>query len=67
MAENEQSDLIQQRKKKLQAIIDLGYEAYPRKYDVTHTVPQIVAEYSALTAEELAAPARFPSGWRAAS
>ena len=55
MAENEQSDLIQQRKKKLQAIVDLGYEAYPRKYDVTHTIPQIAAEYSALTAEELAA------------
>ena len=55
MSENELSDLIQQRKKKLQAIVDLGYEAYPRKYDVTHAVPQIVAEYAALSAEELAA------------
>ncbi len=55
MSENEFSDLIQQRKKKLQAIVDLGYEAYPRKYDVTHTIPQIVAEYGALSAEELAA------------
>jgi len=53
--ENELSDLIQQRKKKLQAIVDLGYEAYPRKYDVTHAVPQIVAEYGALSGEELAA------------
>ena len=55
MPENELSDLIQQRKKKLQAIVDLGYEAYPRKYDVTHAVPQIVAEYGALSGEELAA------------
>ena len=55
MSENEFSDLIQQRKKKLQAIVDLGYEAYPRKYDVTHTIPQIVAEDAALSAEELAA------------
>jgi len=55
VSENEFSDLIQQRKKKLQAIVDLGYEAYPRKYDVTHTIPQIVAEDAALSAEELAA------------
>ncbi len=55
MPENEDSDLIQQRKKKLQAIVDLGYEAYPRKYEVTHTIPRIVAEYAALTAEDLAA------------
>jgi lysyl-tRNA synthetase class 2 len=53
--ENEDSDLIQQRKKKLQAIVDLGYEAYPRKFDATQTIPQIVAEYAGLAAEELAA------------
>ena len=55
MPENEQSDLIQQREKKLQAIIDLGFEAYPRKYDVTHAIPQIVAEYAAISGEQLAA------------
>jgi len=55
VSENELSDLIQQRKKKLQAIVDQGYEAYPRKYDATHTIPQIVAENAALSAEELAA------------
>ncbi len=54
MPENEQSDLIQQREKKLQAIIDLGFEAYPRKYDVTHAIPQIVAEYAAISGEQLA-------------
>ena len=55
MSENEQSDLIQQREKKLQAIVELGFEAYPRKYDVTHTIPQIVTENSPLSAEQLAA------------
>ncbi|MDR3673909.1 MAG: lysine--tRNA ligase [Acidobacteriota bacterium] len=55
MPENEQSDLIQQREKKLQAIVDLGFEAYPRKYDVTHAIPQIVTENSPLSAEQLAA------------
>jgi lysyl-tRNA synthetase class 2 len=53
--ENELSDLIQQRKKKLQAIVDLGYEAYPRKFDATQTIPQIVAEYTGLSVEDLAA------------
>jgi lysyl-tRNA synthetase class 2 len=53
--ENEQSDLIQQREKKLKAIVDLGFEAYPRKFDATHAIPQIVAEYAALSAESLAA------------
>jgi lysyl-tRNA synthetase class 2 len=53
--ENENSDLIQQRRKKLQAIVELGYEAYPRKCEVTHTLPQIMAEYGPLSAEELAA------------
>ena len=55
MPENDESDLIQQRKKKLQAIVELGFEAYPRKYDVTHPIPQIVAENSPLSAEQLAA------------
>ena len=55
MPENELSDLIQQRRKKLQAIVDHGYEAYPRKYDITHAIPQVVAEYAGSPAEELAA------------
>ena len=55
MPENEQPDLIKQREKKLQAIIDLGFEAYPRKYDPTHAIPQIVGEYAAVPGEALAA------------
>jgi len=55
VSEKELQDLVQQRKKKLQAIVDLGFEAYPRKYDVTHSIPQILRENSPLATEELAA------------
>jgi lysyl-tRNA synthetase class 2 len=55
VSETELSDLIQQRKKKLRAIVGLGYEAYPRKYEVTQALPQIVADNTALSTEELAA------------
>ncbi len=55
MSENEFSDLIQQRRKKLQAIIDQGREPYPRKFDATATVAQVIADYSGLSGDELAA------------
>ncbi len=55
MPENEPSDLIQQREKKLQSIVELGFEAYPRKYEVTHGIPQVIFENTPLSAEELAA------------
>ena len=52
---NEPQDLILQRQKKLQAIMDLGFEPYPRKFETTHTLPEIVARYSGSTAAELEA------------
>jgi lysyl-tRNA synthetase class 2 len=55
VSSNEAESLIQQRRKKLEEIVALGYEPYPRKFDCTHTIPQILAEYSARTAEELSA------------
>jgi len=55
MPTNEPQDLILQRQKKLQAIMDLGFEPYPRKFGTTHTLPEIVARYSRSTAEELEA------------
>ncbi len=54
-AENSTPDFILQRRKKLKAIADLGLEIYPRKVEVTHTIPQILATFSPRTAEELAA------------
>ena len=44
------------RRDKLKQIEALGQEAYPRKYDFTHTIPQILADYSASSGEQLEAP-----------
>ena len=42
------------RREKLKKIEALGQPAYPRKYEFTHTVPQILASYGSQTTEELA-------------
>jgi lysyl-tRNA synthetase, class II len=44
------------RRQKLKQIEALGQTAYRSKYEFTHTIPQILAEYSAKTAEELETP-----------
>jgi lysyl-tRNA synthetase, class II len=51
----ESQELALQRQKKLRAIADLGFELYPRKFDFTHTIPQILSMYSEHPAESLAA------------
>lgn len=51
----DQDDLILQRRKKLRDIVELGFEPYPRKFELSHTPPQIVAGYASRTAEELQA------------
>ncbi|MBI3645899.1 MAG: lysine--tRNA ligase [Acidobacteriales bacterium] len=43
------------RREKLKKIEALGQPVYPRKYEFTYTVPQILAEYSGKTGEELEA------------
>ena len=55
ISSNEGQDLVLQREKKLKAIAGLGFELYPRKFDFSHTVPQILEGYSARTADELVA------------
>lgn len=55
MHAGEQDELIAQRQKKLDAIRELGFEAYPRKYEFTHTIPQVLDGYSSKSAEELQA------------
>jgi len=45
--------IYQLRKDKLKQIEALGQSAYPYRYETTHTIPQIVEEYSAKTKEEL--------------
>jgi lysyl-tRNA synthetase, class II len=50
---SEQQDLAVQRRKKLQALVDLGFDPYPHRYDFTHTLPEILDKYSSRTGEEL--------------
>ncbi|HYK48942.1 MAG TPA: lysine--tRNA ligase [Terriglobales bacterium] len=44
------------RREKLKQIEALGQQAYPRKYEATHTIPGILAEYSDKTGEQLENP-----------
>jgi lysyl-tRNA synthetase, class II len=46
-------NIYEQRRQKLKRIEALGQPVYRSKYDFTHTVPQILADYSAKTAEQL--------------
>jgi lysyl-tRNA synthetase class 2 len=48
-------DLIRQRQKKLRTLAELGFELYPRHYDLTHTIPQILSAYSSSSREQLSA------------
>jgi lysyl-tRNA synthetase class 2 len=59
-AGTEGDELALQREKKLRAILSLGYEAYPRKFQFTHTIPGVLTEYSSRSAEQLSA-ARVPA------
>jgi lysyl-tRNA synthetase, class II len=49
-------NIYQLRREKLKQIEALGQQAYPRKYDFTCTIPQILADYSDKTAEQLENP-----------
>ena len=44
------------RRDKLKQIEALGQQSYPRQYKFTHTVPQILTEYSDKAAEQLENP-----------
>jgi len=48
-------DLILQRRKKLQTLTELGVELYPRRYDLSHTIPQVLSAYSSSSSDELSA------------
>jgi len=51
-----EDDLLEQRLRRIREIEALGFRAYGQRFDFTHTVPAILAEYAAKTAEELATP-----------
>src|ERR1051326_8475377 len=48
-------NIYQLRLEKLKQIEALGQRVYPTKYEFTHTIPQILADYTAKTGEELEA------------
>jgi lysyl-tRNA synthetase class 2 len=48
-----EDDLLKQRLARIREIEALGYRPYGRRFDFTHTIPEIVAGYGAKTAEEL--------------
>jgi lysyl-tRNA synthetase class 2 len=49
-------NIYELRRQKLKQIEALGQAAYRNKYEFTHTIPQILAEYSDKTAEQLENP-----------
>src|SRR5271163_3542943 len=49
-----EDDLYDQRLKRTAEIEALGFRAYGQRFDFTHTIPEILRDYSAKTAEDLA-------------
>jgi len=49
-----EDDLFAQRLRRTAEIEALGFRPYGARFDATHTVPQILVDYAAKTAEELA-------------
>jgi len=49
-------NIYELRREKLKRIEALGQRVYPTKYESTHTIPQVLAEYSEKTAEQLENP-----------
>jgi lysyl-tRNA synthetase, class II len=49
-------NIYELRRQKLKQIEALGQEAYPRRYDFTHTVPEILTQYLEKSAEQLENP-----------
>jgi lysyl-tRNA synthetase, class II len=43
------------RRQKLQQIVALGQQAYPYKYETTHTIPEILGKYTSINSEQLEA------------
>ena len=48
-----EDDLLKQRLARVREIEALGYRAYGRRFDFSHTIPEILGAYGSKTAEEL--------------
>ena len=51
-----EDDLLEQRLRRIREIEALGFRPYGQRFEFTHSIPQILADYSSKTGEELAAP-----------
>lgn len=49
-----EQELLEQRRAKLRRLGELGFPAYPHRFDYTHTIGQIHTAFSASSAEKLA-------------
>ena len=49
------SDLLRQRRENFQELVDLGVDPYPRRFERTHSVDELVQAYGATEAEALEA------------
>jgi lysyl-tRNA synthetase class 2 len=59
-----EDDLLKQRLERVREIEALGLRPYGRRYDFTHTIPEILAAYSPKTAEELTPDMRVRAAGR---
>ena len=48
-----EDDLLEQRLRRIREIEALGFRPYGQRFEFTHTIPDIVAQYSSKTADEL--------------
>ncbi|MBV9296674.1 MAG: lysine--tRNA ligase [Acidobacteriaceae bacterium] len=49
-----EDELLRQRHERIEQIRNLGFDPYGQAFEYTQTIPQVLAEYSSKTAEELA-------------
>ena len=55
-----EDELLRQRLCRAREIEVLGYQPYGRRFDFTHTIPGILAEYGSKNAEEIGPPEGAP-------
>lgn len=53
LPESDSNDQLRERERAFDEIVRLGFDPYPHKFDRTHTITQIINEFSAKSGEEL--------------
>jgi len=48
-----EDELLKQRLMRIRELETLGHRPYGQRFEFTHTIPDVIAAYSAKTAEEL--------------